>query len=301
MINIHNGDVIAIAAKRVGIPGEHLPFRETLVVGPIPPEEKWIEMRAKFLSGRYGEELLRSSNSLFQQQQAIAAAATHDEVVLWFEHDLFCLINLLYLLQRLDRALLVWSPEPLAMFEDVGLKQMFDSRTLVLPEVREAARAAWNVYASSDPRSLNRLIAKDQRDFPFLRDGLALHASRFPSIRNGLGSVENRILSLIAVGATEFATLFAAFDTAPPRFGFGDSEVLAALRDLANRKVPLITMTEAEGTPPKAILALTPQGEEVMKGLADDMKINPPDGWLGGVHITADLPYRWDEAKKVIL
>ena len=121
------------------------------------------------------------------------------------------------------------------------------------------------------------------------------------STRNGLGSVENRLLSLIAGGATEFGTLFGGFDPAPPRFGFGDAEVLAALRDLARRGVPLITMTEVEGTPPKAILALTPAGENVMNGTVNDVKINPPDGWLGGVHLTPDNLVRWDELQKRLI
>ena len=35
LINIHNGDVMAVSAKREGIPGEHLAFRESLVTGPV--------------------------------------------------------------------------------------------------------------------------------------------------------------------------------------------------------------------------------------------------------------------------
>lgn len=301
MINIHNGDVMAIAAKRMGIPGEHLPFRETLVIGPIPSEDKWIEARARFLSDRYGEELLRASNSVFQQQQAIAAAASQDEVVLWFEHDLFCLVNLLYLLQRFDRASLIWAADPLAESEETILAGLFESRQPLTPAMRDAARAAWKVYSSSDARALNALISTDNRDFRFLREGLLLHASRFPSTRNGLGSVENRLLQLIAGGATEFGALFAAFDSEPARYGFGDTEVLAALRDLAKRVVPLINMTEAEGTPPKAILALTAEGENVMNGSVNDLKINPPNAWLGGVHLTPDTIFKWDEKQQRIV
>jgi hypothetical protein len=300
MINIHSGDVMAIAARRAGVPGEHFAFREALVVGPIPKEEKWIEERAKFLSDRYGEELLRASNAVFQQQQALTAAASQDEIVLWFEHDLFCLVNLMYLLQRFDRASIIWSPEPLADQEEKVWHRLFNTRYPVTPAMRESARAAWKIYSSGDPRELNKIIASDQRDFPFLREGMTLHASRFPSTRNGLGAVENRFLQLIAGGATEFATLFSGFEPSPPRFGFGDSEVLAALRDLAKRKVPLITMTEVEGTPPKAILALTPEGEQVMNGASDDVKLNPPNGWLGGVHLTSDNVFRWDETAKRI-
>lgn len=300
MINIHNGDVMAIAAKRMGIPGDHLAFRETLVIGPIPAEDEWVEVRARYLSGRYGEDLLRASNSVFQQEQAIAAAATQDDVVLWFEHDLFCLVNLLYLLQRFEKATLIWSADPLAESDETTLAGLFQSRQPVTPAMRNAARAAWKVYSSPDARALNPLISADNRDFRFLREGLSLHASRFPSTRNGLGSVENRLLQLIAGGAKEFGALFAAFEPDPPRYGFGDTEVLAALRDLAKRAVPLITMTEAEGTPPKAILELTAEGEAVMNGTVDDLKINPPNGWLGGVHLTPETVFRWDEQKQRI-
>ena len=39
---------------------------------------------------------------------------------------------------------------------------------------------------------------------------------------------------------------FDQFNTRMPRFGFADSEVLATLRDLAARPVPLVTMTGDE-------------------------------------------------------
>jgi hypothetical protein len=39
MIHIHNGDVVAVRARRSSIPGEHLSFRESLVTGPVVPGE----------------------------------------------------------------------------------------------------------------------------------------------------------------------------------------------------------------------------------------------------------------------
>ena len=103
MIHIHNGDSIANVARRAGIPGRHLPFRETLISGPVRPNlgaQEWIEERARFLSEHYGENLLRVRNELLEQEQTLDRAREEEEVVLWFEHDLFCLINLLYLLSR---------------------------------------------------------------------------------------------------------------------------------------------------------------------------------------------------------
>jgi len=118
-----------------------------------------------------------------------------------------------------------------------------------------------------------------------------LHASRFPSMQNGLGAIEQRILSILSAGASEFVTLFPQVDGDPPKFGFGDAEVMATLRAMAARAVPLITMT---GQAPKTIYAITPAGENVLRGEVDDCAVNDPDDWLGGVHLTKESLWRWN-------
>lgn len=298
MIHIHNGDVVNELAKRTGLPGEHMPFRESLVAGPATRD---LEVRARFLSDASHENLLRVRNDLLSQERALERATESDEIVLWFEHDLFCLVNLLSLLDRFaqcPRLTLVWCPEPLSQQD---LDTLFDSRAAVTPAMLALAHDAWTAYTSPDPRALNRLLAADSRDFPFLRDGLTLHASRFPSIRDGLGSVERRLLEGIAGGASDFISLFSTFDEQPPRFGFGDSEVMRVLRVLASRPVPLITVTEEQPAPPKALLALTPAAENVLRGEVDYVGVNDPDYWLGGVHLTPENVWRWDEGRREIV
>jgi hypothetical protein len=296
MIHIHNGDAVNELAKRSGIPGEHMPYREALFAGPATRD---LETRARFLSEMSHEHLLRTRNGLLAQERALDEAMKSDEIVLWFEHDLFCLVNLLSLLERFassPRLSLVWSPEPLSQQE---LDPLYESRAAVTPAMLALAHDAWSAYTSPDPRALNRLLGIDSRDFPFLRDGLTLHATRFPSIRDGLGAVERRLLEGIAGGASDFLSLFAIFDEHPPRFGFGDSEVLRVLRVLATRAVPLIAMTEEQ--PRKALLALTPAAENVLRGQVDYTSVNDPDYWLGGVHLTRDNVWRWDEGRREIV
>lgn len=299
LINIHNGDAMLVYAKREGLPGEHIAFRESLVAGPVVPSADWLSARAHFLSSVFREELLRTSNSLFQQEQALNAAAEQDEIVLWFEHDLFCLVNFLYLLTRFRErnVSFVWCSDPLALRAAADVWLLFESRTPATPAVFDIAARAWGAYTSSDPRLLNDMFSSAPNDLPFLRDGMRLHASRFPSVRNGLGSVENRLLTLIASGVNDFATLFPLFDEKPPRFGFGDSQVLYVLRYLASRPVPVITMAEAHEVPPKATFAITPAGQNVLAGKVDDTTVNDPDFWLGGVHLTKENLWRWDEAR----
>lgn len=308
MMHFHNGDVAASLARRAGIPGRHVPFRESLVGGPVQPQlpqPEWIEERARFLSEQYGENLLRIRNEMLEQEQTIDRAREEEEVVLWFEHDLYCLVHLLYLLSRLSkcrRLTLVWCSTPLGTQEPEDLFRLFESRAAIVPAMNNAAAAAWRAYAGDDPTALNRFLAADIPDFPFLRDGLLLHASRFPSTRNGLGEVERRAMEGIDAGATDFVSLFGRFDPGPPRLGFGDGEFLRHLRRLATCAVPMITMTGDEtSTPPKALFALTPAGRNVMEGQVDFIELNNAGFWLGGAHLTRERMWRWNADERRIV
>jgi hypothetical protein len=296
-----------MTARRANIPGRHIPFRETLITGPVRSgltAHEWIEERARFLSENYDQNLLRSRTDLLDQELLLDHARREDEVVLWFEHDLFCLINFLYLLGRLGKARhlsIVWCPNPLGTMDEEELFKVFDSRAAAQPSMLRTAASAWEAYTSEEATALNRFIA-DSTDFAFLREGFRLHGSRFPSTRNGLGEVEKRAMEGIAAGATDFLSLFTRFDEAPPRFGFGDGEFLRHLRRLASCAVPMITISEVPGeTPPKALFALTPAGQTVLDGKADFVDLNNASLWLGGAHLTRERMWRWDEQRHEIV
>jgi hypothetical protein len=296
MIHIHNGDMVAVLARRSGMPGEHVAYRESLVRGPVVPGDDWIENRAQALAQGHQADLLRVRTDLVEQEQLLDAAPEQGEIVLWFEHDLYCLVHLVHLLQRFAdaRVSVVWCPEPLANNDERGLHLLFESRAAATPSMLALARDAWRAYTSPDASSLNAWLARDTPDFPFLRDGLTLHASRFPSIRNGLGAIEQQALELVAAGTSDWMSLFDQLNSRVPRFGFGDSEVFAMLQAMATCAVPLVSIT---GDVPKAIVTITPAGENVLRGEVDNLTVNDPDFWLGGVHLTKENVWRWDGAR----
>lgn len=293
MIHIHNGDVVAALARRSDIAGEHIAYRETLVTGPVVPGPQWIETRARAIAEAHGEDLLRVRTGLLEQEQTLESARSASEVVLWFEHDLYCLVHLVHLLQRFaqTRVSLVWSPTPLGELDEGALHLLFESRAAVSPTMTRIASAVWRAYTSPDPTMLNEWLTHDTPDFPFLRDGLMLHASRFPSLANGLGAIEQRALGHIAAGFTDFAPLFDRLNTEAPRFGFGDAEVFRHLRSMAWCAVPLINLA---GQPPKALFTINIAGENVLRGKVDDTTINDPDAWFGGTHVTKSQLWRFD-------
>lgn len=294
VMHIHNGDVVAAMARRSDIPGEHVAYRESLVTGPVVPGEEWIETRTHALATRYNEDLLRTRTSLLEQEQLLDAAPEQGEIVLWFEHDLYCFIHLVHMLQRFGddaRVTLVWCPTPLGENDERGLHLLFESRTAVTPSMTRIAREVWHAYTSPDPAALNAFLDRDVPELPFLREALTLHASRFPSTRNGLGAIEQHALELVAGGVADFNTLFDILNARLPRFGFGDSEIWQILQGISWCAVPLLTLT---GEPPKAIISITPAGENVLRGEVDNLAVNDPDTWLGGVHLTKENLWRFD-------
>lgn len=101
MLHIHNGASTAGTRREFGFPGGHFAFQEALIAGPTPqglPLDEWREVRAEFLSNEYELTLEDCRRNLVAQDAALVRFSEHDETVLWFEHDLFCQINLMYLL-----------------------------------------------------------------------------------------------------------------------------------------------------------------------------------------------------------
>src|ERR1051326_4149741 len=101
MLHIHNGDSTAVTARAAKIPGEHIAWREALVCGPTPAglsEDDFISTRAHHLGQAYNVPFEKCLAELRAMHDSLASFSEHDEVVLWFEHDLFCQVQLIYLL-----------------------------------------------------------------------------------------------------------------------------------------------------------------------------------------------------------
>ena len=319
MLHIHNGDSTAGTARKASIPGEHLAWREALVCGPAPgglSENAFRYIRAAYLADAYGVDLAECEKELREQSHALARFSDHEEVVLWFEHDLFCQVQLIYLLDWLSRGELGKTKLSLICIGDFpgiedfrGLGQLNEAQlTSLFPERREVSKAqldlgarAWTAYSSSNPMEIVDLISGDNAALPFMNIALAKHLQRFPSVRNGLGRLENVGLELTVDGYHEFKSLFPALGKREPAFGFGDAQVFLELKRLANATEPLVTMSNSanameSGQGLNTSFQITAQGRAVLRGEDDFVHTNGIDLWLGGVHLEGnEAAWRWDE------
>jgi hypothetical protein len=319
MLHIHNGDSAAGTARKTTIPGEHLAWREALVCGPAPvglSRDEFRRRRTRHLAEAHGVNLEECERELREQDDALARFSDHEEVVLWFEHDLFCQVQLIYLLSWFaqrelgkTRLSLICIGQFPGIEDFRGLGQLNEAQmTSLFPERRELTKAqldlgarAWTAYSSANPNEIEDLISGNTAALPFLGIALTRHLQRFPSVCNGLGRVGNVGLELIVDGHPEFKSLFAAFGKREPAYGFGDAQVFLELKRLANAAKPLITMSNSasamdSGQGLDTSFKITEQGEAVLRGKVDFVHTNGIDLWLGGVHLEGDeAAWRWDE------
>lgn len=326
MLHIHNGDSSAATARSAQIPGEHLAWREALVCGPAPeglPLEEFIEVRAAHLAEAYKLPVEKCAAELSAMHDALARFADHEEIVLWFEHDLFCQVHLIYLLNwftgrtlqatklsmiSIDQFPGVTSFHGLGELNEEQLLSLWPQRKEISAAELELGAKAWEAYASPNALKLISLLRTDLSALPFLRSALLKHVERFPSIRNGLGRVENACLSLIAAGQHKFKKLFPAFSRREPQYGFGDAQVYLTMRRLTDAGAPLLTQSDGgdSRTDSARILVssfeITERGVAAIAGEEDFVANNGIDLWLGGIHLQGrESGWRWDEDHRELL
>ena len=144
------------------------------------------------------------------QLKKLDAIDTYDEVILWFEFDLFCHINMIaaisYLIQkkRKEPLYLVCSGRVPGEKELIGLSELNDKQLIshyknkikLSEDDLDMAHFIWQLYCGNDPNKLKPEIRKSS-NFKYLSSCIRAHIERYPNVHTGLNSLETNILRLI--------------------------------------------------------------------------------------------------------
>ena len=318
MLHLRCGDDILPAIAEAGLPGTAVQWCDPLCEGPVrdwPDEGARRGERSAWLAARYGmapEEALRR---LEGEDLALASAAREDEVVLWFEADLFDQSVLIYLLDRLaelapDRTTLICIGSHPAHPNFVGLGQLetpeiaalFPTRVRVTPEQFETARAAVRTFASGDPEAIWSFALTESGSLEFLGDALRRWLAELPSTRNGLGMTESMGLQTFAAGADTPRDAYPVVQRFETRPWMGDTGFYETLRLLTLGPAPLLRPLGKVPRPGDPAFAtarfeVTDMGRAVIAGREDWFRVSGVSRWQGSVLLEAPRPaWRWDEA-----
>jgi|KBSMisStandDraft_5_1062788.scaffolds.fasta_scaffold54872_4 hypothetical protein len=310
-LHIRCGDDILATLKEAGLPGEMIRWADALCQGPTPAglgKTQWRKVRAEHARDFYGMPYDEGAEFLRQQDDNLQRYREHDDIVLWFEHDMFDQVILIYLLnwfaqQDLGRRrlLLICHNRHLGTMKADELMKLYPTRREVTAGQIALARRAWEAFCSTDPRHIETLIAEDTSALPYLKAALLRHLQEFPSVRNGLNQTEQFALEAVASGVTEPKQLFLTIQRREENAWLGDSMFWPYVEQMAAGEESLLTIQGSgpwvgrHSQAPTRVVRLTERGGEVLEGHADWVSLKGINRWIGGVHLHGnEIPWRWD-------
>jgi hypothetical protein len=303
-LHITNGDSVLYTWKKAGLLGTHLSWRDALHEGPVPaglPLDEFARVRADYLASRGYGNPIRIHRDFEKRDAVIRRAGEFDEIVLWFEHDLYDqlqLINALAVLRELGigagRVELVQSEQYLGMLSADEIMALYPKRKFLTSAMEQGAMRAWQAFTKDSPDDLAGAAAESYVGLPFLREALKRLCEEYPAAESGLSRTQKQLVEACAQGARRREDLFRRSQAKEEASFLGDTICYAQIEDLAAEPAPLLSLLEPG-------YELTVLGRRVLAGDADWLDSQPLHRWIGGVELTRERHWRWDERAQMLV
>lgn len=249
-LHITNGDSFTTILKNLGIKGEIITWREMLCEGKTTTDvgsESFWRTRFEFLNDSYKISKDTFINFTLKEYRNLCNQKSQDEIVLWFEYDLFCQVNMIAVLNWLKKhrkdaqISLVCSgneddTQKMYSLSDLNKEQLtklYEERTMLTKDDVEYADYIWQLYCSDNPIRLETALMQNNSQFEYLSEAINSHLLRFPSIKNGLNQLENNVLQIASKEKIENKNKFMGHLLKNQGFyGYSDLQFLRMLKRL---------------------------------------------------------------------
>jgi|GEM_PF-497237 len=249
-LHILNGEGTHQPFRLSGLEGGVGVWNEALCQGPAPTTTDATEFqsaRLPFLIEHF-EASSEQANDLMQSVWTeLNRIGEYDEITLWFEFDLFCQANLLYLCHWLwkhpNRPQLVSLVSPkehpsVPHFRGMGqlapeaFPELWEKRIQLDAQDLLLGHKAWLLWAHGDLMSLHALDSS-QHNWPHLK--IAVHAmvQELPNLNQGFARSEQFILQTLRDSPKSPADLFRSFSHELDVLGYGDLQFFQLVAGLA--------------------------------------------------------------------
>jgi hypothetical protein len=256
-LHVANGHCTTRLIEAAGLPGRTSIWADALHDGPVPNiiDDQLIRIRAEFIADGLDVSVDDVEADLKQWRAIVDDDDRYDELVLWFEHDLFDQLNLIQLLTRIGRDRPIRKPASLISidrypghphFKGLGeltaadIAALYDTRRPVTPQQLRVAAHVWDAFRSGERARLDALVAADTPALPFLAPALRRHLAEAPSEPDGLTRSERRLLEQLARGPLDIQTAFSGMHAGETAYYIPESSFWQMVTGLAARSPALI-------------------------------------------------------------
>ncbi|WP_111670297.1 DUF1835 domain-containing protein [Algoriphagus litoralis] len=236
IFHVLNGDALAKIFPET-IPGDRIIFRECLVDGPVnptPTQELW-EVRAEFIQKNYPDatEIDYRTHS-YEEILKIKSIPDDAKIYLWFEEDLFCQVNLWFILNYLkthpaEVFLVLPYPDSPYHFSTLSGKELElafhkKSHSLSVRE-REVLGNLWLHFQNDNVFGALQIAQLFIERFPFIKPAVEAWRDMIP-VGDFLGKPKETLIEISQKLQTkDFSAIFQEFQKHLPEYGFGDLQV----------------------------------------------------------------------------
>jgi hypothetical protein len=323
ILHITNGESAVEQIRQCAIGGEVLSWRDVLHEGPVPAElslDALRHIRARFIAAQGWGTLKETLDGLSDRDRKLMASPEYDEVILWFEHDLYDQLQLLQILDWYSgrdlgktRLSLACVKEYLGTLQRDRLTHHFENRQTTIREELEGGRKGWAAFRSPDPTDVEKLMHLGVPALPYLGAAFLRHLQEFPSVKNGLSLSEENALYAVAGGRSILHEAFVASHHEREEHIFlGDAVFAVYLQRLSLVDKPLVVFEDGARivVPRDAVAreafwskraALTQTGKDILSGKLDFVRLNGIDRWRGGVYLNGrGAVWRWEADQQML-
>lgn len=246
-LHITNGTSLTNYLEKENYEGEILTWHEMLCEGPTEKEidtPSFFKKRKAFLESVYKVEY--DELKIKSEIDKLNTINDYQEVILWFEYDLFCHINLIAVISLLKQKQVripiflvcsgrVDNEKGLKGLPELTSKQLtthYQNKIELTIDDIATAQKAWRIYCEDDHNLLKELITRPS-NFEYLSICLKAHLKRFPDTRSGLSTLEYNILILIKEHAIKSCRHLAGYVLHyQGYYGFGDLQIIRLIEEL---------------------------------------------------------------------
>lgn len=321
LLHVASGTSTTQTIEAAGIPGRCSIWADPLYEGPVPgglADEDLIEVRRRYLAGVVAAAPVDPANDL-REWRAVIERERYDELVLWFEHDLFDQLNLIQLLAWIQGRLPATTPVSLISvasfpghpaFKGLGelspreVASLLPGRQRVSEAQYALANLAWEAFRAPTPRALDGIRRDGTSALPYLGAAVRRFLQEYPWTNDGLSRSERRLLALADGGGVALSQAFPRMHEGEHAYYVTDLTLAVLARELSRTSPPLLALRQPDAATARMLsgfVTLTDTGRAVLAGRLDRVATCGIDRWLGGVHLLGQSGvWRWDEARDEI-
>ena len=262
-LHVANGHSTTRLIEAAGLPGRTSIWADPLHDGPVSDvsDEQLVRIRAEFIAEGLDVPADQVEADLKQWRATVDQDHRYDELVLWFEHDLFDQLNLIQLLTRIGRDRPIRKPVSLVSidrypgrsnFKGLGelsppdIASLFNTRRRVTPQQFALAAVAWDAFRSGSRARIASLLEADTFALPFLAAALRRYLAEAATEPGGLTRSERRLIEQLTRGPADIDAAFSGMHEGETAYYITDSSFWAMVKALADRSPALIDVAVTE-------------------------------------------------------